>query len=49
MPKVLKLSAILEYLYEEFGITYIDDIEKFSYKELMLYIEKAYDELEEEE
>ena len=49
MPKVLKLSTILDYLYEEFGITYVDDIEKFSYKELMMYIQKAYDVLEGDE
>ena len=49
MPKQLKLSAILDYLYEEFGITYVDDVEKFSYRELSLYIQKAYDTLEGEE
>lgn len=48
MPKRLRLSTILEYLYDEFGIIYVDDIEKFSYRELILYIQKAYDVLEDE-
>ena len=48
MPKVLKLSTILDYLYDKFGITYVGDIERFSYRELMLYIEKAYEVLEDE-
>ena len=47
MPKQFTLYTILEYLRWKFGIMYDSD-EEFSYKELMLYIEKAYDELEEE-
>lgn len=49
MPKKLKLASILDYLYDNFGITYIDSNELFSMKELMLYIEDAYDTLDGEE
>ena len=48
MPKQFTLYTILEYLRWKFGVFYDSD-EKFSYKELMLYIKKAYDELEEKE
>ena len=46
MPKRLKLSSILGYLKEEFGIQSVDDVERFSYKELLIYIEDAYEKLE---
>lgn len=48
MPKELKLSSILNYLDEKFGIK-SDSGELFSMKELMLYIEDAYDILDGEE
>ena len=48
MPKRLKLSSVLNYIYEEFGITYVEDVEHFSFKELMIYIEDAYEKLEAE-
>ena len=49
MPKRLKLSSVLNYIYEEFGITYVEDVDHFSFKELMLYIEDAYEKLDGEE
>lgn len=49
MPKKLKLESVLNYLYEKFGISYIDYDELFSMKELMVYIEDAYEELDGEE
>lgn len=49
MPKKLKLVSVLNYLYEKFGISFIDSDELFSMKELMVYIEDAYEELDGEE
>lgn len=49
MPKKLKLASVLNYLYEKFGISFIESKELFSMKELMLYIEDAYEELDGEE
>lgn len=49
MPKKLKLASVLNYLYEKFGISFIESNELFSMKELMLYIEDAYETLDGEE
>lgn len=49
MPKLLKLSSILVYLYEKFGINFEESKELFSMKELMVYIEDAYETLDGEE
>lgn len=49
MPKKLKLESVLNYLYEKFGISFEESNELFSMKELMLYIEDAYEELDGEE
>ena len=49
MPKRLKFSSVVAYLDEKFGVHSVDDIERFSYKELMIYIEDAYEQLEAEE
>jgi hypothetical protein len=48
MAKALKLKSILDYLNEKFGII-ADSGELFSMKELMVYIEDAYDTLDGEE
>ena len=48
MPKYLTLYTILEYLRWKFGIMYDSD-EKFSCRELMMYIQQAYEESEDEE
>lgn len=48
MPKTLKLKSILDYLNEKFGII-ADSGELFSMKELMIYIEDAYETLDGEE
>lgn len=48
MAKALKLKSILNYLNEKFGII-ADSGELFSMKELMIYIEDAYETLDGEE
>ena len=48
MAKELSLASVLDYLDEKFGVNE-DTGELFSMKELMLYIEDAYDMLDGEE